>query len=75
MGELSLDIVKPALANAPLYYELEIELLDPGLEHELGRLATLLRSQWGLQPVLQSKFERGLTALSEDPKDPGGGNR
>jgi inorganic triphosphatase YgiF len=72
MGELSLDIVKPVLPNAPSYYELEVELLDPGLEQELRRLATLFRNQWGLQPVLQSKFERGLEALSENPKDRGG---
>jgi CHAD domain-containing protein/DNA-binding transcriptional ArsR family regulator len=78
VAELSLDEVRPNIGlsdgGPQPYYELEVELLDQGTQHDLQLLASDFKHVWGLQPEAQSKFERGMALLETvSESSPGAG--
>ena len=60
--ELSLDIVKNIDAGDADYFELEVELLEAGVEADLPAFVEALQRRWSLLPQPQSKFERAYAA-------------
>ena len=72
-----LDEVRvPEYEGGRAYYELEIELLPEGTEHDLAAIQQCLESEWSLKPQTRSKFERAFTlmksteSLSAEPCTP-----
>jgi CHAD domain-containing protein/uncharacterized protein YjbK len=77
VAELYLDEVRvPEYEGGRAYYELEIELLPEGTEHDLAAIQQCLESEWSLKPQTRSKFERAFTlmksteSLSAEPCTP-----
>ncbi len=69
LAEINLDRVRVHHAGVALlsFLEFEAELRPDGSEADLSLLAAELQAGWELQPVDQSKFERGLSAVGEGP--------
>ncbi len=69
IAELSLDDVRVDASDSSLaFFELEIELTEPGGADALAALATCLQDEWKLQPEPRSKFERALDWLAAAPR-------
>jgi inorganic triphosphatase YgiF len=67
IAELSLDDVRVvASGQEQAYLELEVELVPPGDEADLERIAACLRDDWQLQPEPRSKFERAYNHVVEN---------
>ena len=58
--ELSLDEVSLNDSSVVNYRELELELIEQGVEADLALLVEALQAQWPLKVETQSKFERAL---------------
>jgi CHAD domain-containing protein len=66
VAEISLDDVHLSVKGGEhAYFEAEVELLPDGTERDLTAIVTCLQEEWGLQPELRSKFERGLALVEE----------
>jgi inorganic triphosphatase YgiF len=62
--ELSLDEVLLNDASGVNYRELELELIEQGVEADLALLVEALQAQWPLKVETQSKFERALAEVT-----------
>jgi inorganic triphosphatase YgiF len=64
VGELSLDdVLTTAQGKEQGFLELEVELALQGTEEDLKALVACLQDEWKLEPMVLSKFERGLAFL------------
>ncbi len=64
VGELSLDdVLTTAQGKEQGCLELEVELAPQGTEEDLKALVACLQDEWELEPMVLSKFERGLAFL------------
>jgi len=66
--ELSLDEVSLNDSTAATYRELEMELIEQGVEADLTLLVEALQAQWPLKVETQSKFERALAEVTAHKK-------
>ncbi len=68
IAKLSIDKVRVrAGSKRQAYRELEIELTGDGTEEQLQAMANVLGAEWGFKPSTQSKFERALALLQQQP--------
>lgn len=66
VAALCLDEVRfPGDEEGKVYFELEVELLPEGTEHDLALIQNVLVNEWALLPESRSKFERALTMITE----------
>ena len=64
VAELSLDEVRLQVnEREQVYFELEVELLPEGTEHDLAMIQDCLEREWALTPESRSKFERAFTLI------------
>jgi CHAD domain-containing protein len=64
VGEMSLDdVLTTAQGKEQGFLELEVELAPQGTEEDLKALIACLQDEWELEPMVLSKFERGLAFL------------
>ena len=64
VAELSLDEVRLQVnEREQAYFELEVELLPEGTEHDLAMIQDCLEQEWALAPESRSKFERAFTLI------------
>ncbi len=70
VAELALDRVTiDTQRGSRSFLESEIELRPGGTERDLDELIAVVRARWGLEPVAQSKFARGLALATGVPLD------
>jgi CHAD domain-containing protein/uncharacterized protein YjbK len=66
VAELCLDQVRLlGHENGNAYFELEVELLPEGTEHDLALIQNVLVNEWAMAPESRSKFERAWTMMTE----------
>ena len=64
VAEFSLDEVRLQVnEREQVYFELEVELLPEGTEHDLAMIQDCLEREWALTPESRSKFERAFTLI------------
>jgi len=67
IAQLCLDNVHIVSGNRKQrYFELEVELAPQGNQDDLAAIVTYLQDECGLEPELQSKFERAMAFINAD---------